>query len=65
MRRRSARGRTIFSASSPLKRICSPEDVAESVAWFIEGGRAVTGEILMIDGGIHLFGLGAGYQKKS
>ncbi len=51
-------------SSSPLKRICSAEDVAESVAWFIEGGRALTGEILMIDAGIHLFGLGAGYQKK-
>lgn len=50
-------------ANSPLKRICSAEDVAESVAWFIEGGRAITGEILMIDAGIHLFGLGAGYQK--
>lgn len=52
-------------ANSPLKRICSAEDVAESVAWFIEGGRAITGEILMIDAGVHLFGLGAGYQKKS
>lgn len=51
-------------ANSPLQRICSPEDVAESVAWFIEGGRAITGEILMIDAGVHLFGLGAAYQKK-
>ena len=51
-------------ASSPLQRICSAEDVAESVAWFIEGGRAITGEILMIDAGVHLFGLGAAYQKK-
>ena len=51
-------------ASSPLQRICSAEDVAESVAWFSEGGRAITGEILMIDAGVHLFGLGAAYQKK-
>jgi 3-oxoacyl-[acyl-carrier protein] reductase len=51
-------------ANSPLRRICSAEDVAESVAWFIEGGRAITGEILMLDAGVHLFGLGAGYQKK-
>ncbi|MCX7353570.1 MAG: SDR family oxidoreductase [Alphaproteobacteria bacterium] len=51
-------------ANSPLQRICSAEDVAESVAWFIEGGRAITGEILMIDAGVHLFGLGAAYQKK-
>lgn len=51
-------------ANSPLQRICSTEDVAESVAWFIEGGRAITGEILMIDAGVHLFGLGAAYQKK-
>ncbi len=57
-----ARVKAGVEASSPLKRICTADDVAESIAWFIEGGRVVTGEILMLDSGIHLFGLGAGYQ---
>lgn len=50
--------------NSPLRRICSAEDVAESIVWFLAGGRAITGEILTLDAGVHLFSLGASYQKK-
>jgi len=40
--------------SAPLRRMTMPEDVAEAALWFIEGGRAITGQFLVIDGGNHL-----------
>jgi 3-oxoacyl-[acyl-carrier protein] reductase len=42
------------AASAPLQRMAAPEDVAETTLWFIEGGRAITGQFLVIDGGNHL-----------
>jgi len=39
---------------APLKRVVSPEDVAEAVSWFATGGRSITGQLLVIDGGTHL-----------
>ena len=38
----------------PLKDYARPEDVAETIAWLIEGARQVTGEIIFIDGGLHI-----------
>lgn len=43
-----------FEAAAPLGRPCSPEDVAEAVLWLVAGARSVTGELLMLDGGMHL-----------
>lgn len=40
--------------SAPLKRMTTPEDVAEAALWLIEGGRAITGQLLVVDGGNHL-----------
>jgi 3-oxoacyl-[acyl-carrier protein] reductase len=40
--------------SAPLKRMTTSEDVAEAALWFIEGGRAITGQFLVVDGGNHL-----------
>ena len=40
----------------PLKSMPLAEDVAESVLWFIDGARSITGETLIIDGGKHLVG---------
>jgi 3-oxoacyl-[acyl-carrier protein] reductase len=40
--------------SAPLKRMTTPEDVAEAALWLIEGGRAITGQFLVIDAGNHL-----------
>ena len=39
---------------SPLKRVVQPEDVAEAVGWFLDGGASITGQLLVIDGGTHL-----------
>jgi 3-oxoacyl-[acyl-carrier protein] reductase len=43
-----------FAERTPLKTAPSPEDIAEAIAWLVEGARAVTGEIIYIDGGMHI-----------
>jgi 3-oxoacyl-[acyl-carrier protein] reductase len=40
----------------PLKKMVAPEDVAETVLWFLTGGRTVTGQTLVIDAGEHMAG---------
>jgi NAD(P)-dependent dehydrogenase (short-subunit alcohol dehydrogenase family) len=40
---------------TPLKTIIAPEDIARATA-FLLSSSAVTGEILHVDGGMHLFG---------
>jgi 3-oxoacyl-[acyl-carrier protein] reductase len=39
---------------APLKLLVTPDQVAEAVCWFALGGRAITGQLLVIDGGTHL-----------
>ena len=41
-------------AKAALADVATPEDVADAVAWLIEGGRMVTGTQVVIDGGIAL-----------
>ena len=43
-----------FEKSAPLGRASSPEDVAEAVAWLVDGARTVTGELIQLDSGMHL-----------
>jgi 3-oxoacyl-[acyl-carrier protein] reductase len=43
-----------YSASAPLKSTCRPEDIAETIAWLLEGGRMITGETVFVDAGFHL-----------
>lgn len=43
-----ARGR------NPLRRVCTPEEVACTILWLIDGARTLTGECLSMDGGQHL-----------
>ncbi len=45
-----------YEANAPLGRACTPEDVAEAVLWLTDGARTVTGELLLLDGGVHLGG---------
>jgi 3-oxoacyl-[acyl-carrier protein] reductase len=40
--------------TAPLGRASTPEDVAEAIVWLVEGARTTTGELLLLDGGVHL-----------
>jgi 3-oxoacyl-[acyl-carrier protein] reductase len=48
------RVKAMYESTAPLGRSCTAEDVAEAVLWLIDGGRTVTGELLLLDGGMHL-----------
>jgi 3-oxoacyl-[acyl-carrier protein] reductase len=43
-----------YEAQAPLARASSAEDVADAVVWLVEGARTVTGELILLDGGLHL-----------
>lgn len=43
-----------FAERAPLKSAPSAEDVAEAIAWLLEGARRITGEIIYVDGGMHI-----------
>lgn len=43
-----------YERMAPLQRACAPEDVAEAVLWLACGARNMTGELLLLDGGLHL-----------
>jgi 3-oxoacyl-[acyl-carrier protein] reductase len=40
--------------NTPLQTACSAEDVADAIAWLIDGARTTTGELLLLDSGRHL-----------
>ncbi|MEX1107734.1 MAG: SDR family oxidoreductase [Dongiaceae bacterium] len=39
---------------TPLGRMSDAADVAEAVGWFLQGGPTITGQLLVVDGGVHL-----------
>ncbi|MEO7255867.1 MAG: SDR family oxidoreductase [Casimicrobium sp.] len=43
-----------YEHGTPLARACSPEDVADAIIWLIDGARTITGELMLLDSGIHL-----------
>ena len=43
-----------YERSTPLGRPCSAEDVAEAVVWLVDGAATVTGELILLDSGMHL-----------
>jgi 3-oxoacyl-[acyl-carrier protein] reductase len=43
-----------YERNTPLGSACTPEDVADAVLWLVAGARTVTGELLLLDGGVHL-----------
>jgi 3-oxoacyl-[acyl-carrier protein] reductase len=45
-----------YENTVPLARASTPEDVADAIVWLIEGARTITGELLMLDSGVHLGG---------
>ena len=38
----------------PLKKVATAEDIAETLVWFLESAKLVTGETLIVDSGVHL-----------
>ncbi|WP_332813943.1 SDR family NAD(P)-dependent oxidoreductase [Ramlibacter sp.] len=46
--------RQAYEAQVPLGRSSTPEDVAESIVWLVTGARTVTGELILLDSGVHL-----------
>lgn len=51
---RYARVRETYASIAPLKSVCKPEDVAGAIAWLIEDAAQVSGQILYVDGGMHV-----------
>jgi 3-oxoacyl-[acyl-carrier protein] reductase len=43
-----------FAERTPLKVAPEASDVAGAIAWLIEGARGVTGQIVYVDGGMHI-----------
>ena len=43
-----------YAEKAPLRSAARAEDVAEAIAFLVEGARSVTGEILYVDGGMHV-----------
>ena len=43
-----------YSTLVPLKDYARPADIADTIAWLIEGARQVTGETVFVDGGMHI-----------
>ena len=43
-----------FASIAPLRSACSAEDVADAIAWLLEGARRVTGERIYVDAGVHI-----------
>lgn len=43
-----------YEQMAPLARASTPEDVADAIVWLVDGARTVTGELLLLDSGMHL-----------
>jgi len=43
-----------YASIAPLKAASEPEDVADAIVWLIEGARRTTGEVIYVDGGMHI-----------
>jgi 3-oxoacyl-[acyl-carrier protein] reductase len=43
-----------YEKTVPLAKAAKPDDVAEAALWLLEGAGLVTGETILVDGGLHL-----------
>ena len=43
-----------YKETSALGRVGTPGEVADAIAWLIEGAALVTGEVLLVDSGMHM-----------
>ena len=48
--------------AAPLKLVPTAEQIAESLVWFCTGASVVTGEVLLVDAGVHCGQLPAAYN---
>jgi 3-oxoacyl-[acyl-carrier protein] reductase len=48
--------RTKVAERNPLQKTSTPEDISRAIVWLLEGADLVTGEFIIIDGGMHLGG---------
>ena len=46
--------KALTEQNTALGRASTPEDVADAIVWLIDGARTVTGELLLLDAGLHL-----------
>ena len=47
-----------YEGIAPLGSVAKPEDVADAIAWLVEGASQVTGQVLYVDGGTHTTAMG-------
>ena len=43
-----------YEKTVPLAKAATPDDIAEVAVWLLEGAAQVTGECILVDGGLHL-----------
>jgi 3-oxoacyl-[acyl-carrier protein] reductase len=48
--------RKAMEARAPLRKVCEPEDVAAAILGFVTGSDLVTGQVLVVDGGLLIAG---------
>ena len=48
--------RAKVAANNPLQKTSTPEDISRAIVWLLEGADLVTGEFIIVDGGMHLGG---------
>ncbi len=53
-----------FEQNMPLQKVCEPEDVASAILGFITGSNLITGQTLVIDGGMLISPPGAVVRHK-
>jgi len=48
--------RAAVASRNPLGKTSTPEDISKAIVWLLEGADMITGEFIIIDGGMHLGG---------
>jgi len=43
-----------YESIAPLRAVSQPEDVADAIVWLIVGAARTTGEVICVDGGMHI-----------
>jgi 3-oxoacyl-[acyl-carrier protein] reductase len=43
-----------YESIAPLRAVSQPEDVADAIVWLITGAARTTGEVICVDGGMHI-----------